>query len=263
MWDWTLKQSLAWPSLLGCGREAVSMQMDNCGHHDHHHDHHDHDDDDHITIILKLSSQERSRTDAVGTVANGGSPGPMNWRAITGWNHIFLLRQFHQSDNLQETHFHFHFHQSDNFQETHWSQAFQMLSLRSEFQPKRSPRSAFEASPVIFPPFREEIKKVIIQRLTPVMAVIWLRSFLCCYTSLQTNPPLKKKLQKKRRRRRGRRRPPRRSPKSWRKKRRDFFPRQEHRPWSSCASTSQESSVQIWSQKGPASQSAWSVVNDQ
>ena len=119
--------------------------------------------------------------------------------------------------------FTFHFHQSDNFQETHWSQAFQMLSLRSEFQPKRSPRSAFEASPVIFPPFREEIKKVIIQRLTPVMAVIWLRSFLCCYTSLQTNPPLKKKLQKKEKGEEEEEGPQENAPKSWRKKRRDFF----------------------------------------
>ena len=77
-----------------------------------------------------------------------------------------------------------------------------MLPLRSQFQPKRSPSSAFEASPVIFPPtiaIREEIKKVIIQRLTPVLAVIWLRSFLCCYTSLQSprTPPVKEeKLQK-------------------------------------------------------------------
>lgn len=107
-------------------------------------------------------------------------------------------------------------------QETHWSQAFQMLSLRSEFQPKRSPRSAFEASPVIFPPFREEIKKVIIQRLTPVMAVIWLRSFLCCYTSLQTNPPLKKKLQKKEEGEEEEESPQENAPKSWRKNRRDF-----------------------------------------
>lgn len=150
-------------------------------------------------------------------------------------------------------------------QETHWSQAFQMLSLRSEFQPKRSPRSAFEASPVIFPPFREEIKKVIIQRLTPVMAVIWLRSFLCCYT-IAPKPkqtPRWRKSYKKRRRRRGRRRPPRKCPKKLEEKTKRFFPRQEHRPRSSCASTSQESSVQIWSRKGTASQSAWSVVNDQ
>ena len=76
-----------------------------------------------------------------------------------------------------------------------------MLPLRSQFQPKRSPSSAFEASPVIFPPtiaIREEIKKVIIQRLTPVLAVIWLRSF--CAVTLRSktpsNTPSKKKLQK-------------------------------------------------------------------
>jgi len=87
-------------------------------------------------------------------------------------------------------------------QETHWSKAFQMLPLRSQFQPKRSPSSAFEASPVIFPPtiaIREEIKKVIIQRLTPVLAVIWLRSF--CAVTLRSktppNTPSKKKSYKK------------------------------------------------------------------
>ena len=123
--------------------------------------------------------------------------------------------------------FTFHFHQSDNFQETHWSQAFQMLSLRSEFQPKRSPRSAFEASPVIFPPFREEIKKVIIQRLTPVMAVIWLRSFLCCYTIApkpKQTPRWRKSYKKKEEGEEEEEGPQEEnSPKSWRKKRRDFF----------------------------------------
>jgi hypothetical protein len=76
-------------------------------------------------------------------------------------------------------------------QETHWSKAFQMLPLRSEFQPKRPPCPAFEASPVIpihaRQVFSEEIKKVIIQRLTPVLAVIWLRSF--CAVTLRSKAP--------------------------------------------------------------------------
>ena len=78
-----------------------------------------------------------------------------------------------------------------------------MLPLRSQFQPKRSPSSAFEASPVIFPPtiaIHEEIKKVIIQRLTPVLAVIWLRSF--CAVTLRSKaqtpktPPRRKRVTK-------------------------------------------------------------------
>ena len=66
-----------------------------------------------------------------------------------------------------------------------------MLPLRSEFQPKRPPCPAFEASPVIpihlHQVFSEEIKKVIIQRLTPVLAVIWLRSF--CAVTLRSKAP--------------------------------------------------------------------------
>ena len=56
------------------------------------------------------------------------------------------------------------------------------------------------------------------------MAVIWLRSFLCCYT-IAPKPkqtPAEEKVTKKRKRRRGRRRPPRKCSKSWRKKQRDF-----------------------------------------
>ena len=73
-----------------------------------------------------------------------------------------------------------------------------MLPLRSELQQKRPPSPAFEAPPVIFPPdiSVKKSKSYNSKVKTPVLAVIWLRSF-CAVTHFapkpQKKPPSKKK----------------------------------------------------------------------
>ena len=142
-----------------------------------------------------------------------------------------------------------------------------MLPLRSELQQKRPPRPAFETPPVIFPPdFSVKKSKSYNSKVkTPVLAVIWLRSF-CAVTHFdpkpQKKPPSKKKkLQKVRLRPKNEEGdgPQEMSHRSWRKKRRNaFFLQDASIVLASCATTSQEISSNLAS-KGVASQS-WSTV---